>query len=357
MCTGEVAAVQTPQLGRRSHVRLGLTVVALVCLIALVTTQRSLIGSSLATLAHLDWAWLPLALALECASIAAFSIMQRRLFRAGEKSLKLRSVMATTMAGNAISASVPLAGPQLGTAYAYRRFTRFGIDSALAGWTLVVSGVASSLAAAVIFVVGSVLLGNDVVAATGAVGGVVGVAVLVVATVALRRPRLQRAVEGWLVWMLARAQRILRLRSGSPKEAVSGFVVRLRTLRLRRRDWGRVLGLALLNWLADAGVLVVSILAVGGGVPWDGLLFVYGVRMAAGGISITPGGLGVVEGALALALISVGLQHPTAVAAVLLYRFVSFWLVNGVGWIVYLLGQAGDRSRSLGFARRRIWAV
>jgi uncharacterized membrane protein YbhN (UPF0104 family) len=65
----------------------------------------------------------------------------------------------------------------------------------------------------------------------------------------------------------------------------------------------------------------------------------------------------VVEGALALALISVGLQHPTAVAAVLLYRFVSFWLVNGVGWAVYLLGQAGSRSRSLGFARRRIWAV
>jgi uncharacterized protein (TIRG00374 family) len=118
-----------------------------------------------------------------------------------------------------------------------------------------------------------------------------------------------------------------------------------------------VLGFGLANWLTDAGILVVSILAIGGTVPWRGLLLAYGVRIAAGGISITPGGLGVVEGALAVALMGVGMQRPSAVAAVLLYRFISFWLVTAVGWAVYLLGQRRGAPRSLALPRRRRLAL
>jgi hypothetical protein len=340
-----------------SYVRFGLTLLALGVLVVLVFTQRSVIASSLGTLAHVNLLWLPAALGLEWASIAAFARMQRRLFRAGDKSATQRSVMATTVAGNAISVSVPLAGPQLGTAFAFRRFRKLGIDAALAGWALVVSGVVASLAAVIVIVAGAVLSGNSAVSTTGLIGGVIGVGILAVATIALRRPPLHRAVERWLVWILERAQRVLHLRRHSPHAAITGFVARVRTLRLRRTDWAKVLGLALANWLTDAGVLVVSILAVSGTVPWRGVLLAYGVRIAAGSVSITPGGLGVVEGALAVALVGVGMQRPSAVAAVLLYRFVSFWLVTGVGWTVYLLSQRSGSKRSIGLVRRRRWAV
>jgi uncharacterized protein (TIRG00374 family) len=339
-------------------VRLGVTLLALVALIVLIVTQRSMITSSLGALDHMNWAWLPLALALAWVSIAASARMQRRLFRAGGRSATQRSVMATAVAGNAISVSVPLAGPQLGTAFAYRRFRKLGIDSALAGWALIVSGVVSSLAAGLIVVGGSLLSGNDEVATTGATGGVIGVGVFVIATVALRHPRFRAAVERRLVWIVSHIQRLLHLRRRSPQEAISTFVARLRTLRLGRTDWSRVLGFGLANWLTDAGVLVVSILAVGGAVPWRGLLLAYGVRIAAGSISITPGGLGVVEGALAVALVGVGMQRPSALAAVLLYRFISFWLVTGVGWIVYYrLGQRSRAPRSLALIRRRRLAL
>jgi uncharacterized protein (TIRG00374 family) len=338
-------------------VRVGLTLLALGALIVLVVTQRSVIASSMGTLGHMSLVWLPAALALEWASIAAFARMQRWLFRAGHKSATQRSVMATTVAGNAISVSVPLAGPQLGTAFAFRRFRRMGIDAALAGWALVVSGVVASLAAGLLIIAGAVLSGNDAAETTGATGGILGVGILAVATVALQRPALQRAVERWLVWTLERAQRVLHLRHRSPREAITEFITRLRTLRLRRTDWARVLGLALANWLTDAGVLVVSILAVGGTVPWRGVLLAYGVRIAAGTISITPGGLGVVEGALAVALMGVGMQRPSAVAAVLLYRFISFWMVTGVGWTVYLVSQRSGSKRLFALGRRRSWAV
>ena len=93
-------------------------------------------------------------------------------------------------------------------------------------------------------------------------------------------------------------------------------------------------GLALANWLADAAVLAVSIHAAGAAVPWHDLLLVYGTGIAAQSLNITPGGLGVTEGTLSLALVATGLSASHALAAVLLYRLASFWLVALAGWLV-----------------------
>jgi hypothetical protein len=97
-----------------------------------------------------------------------------------------------------------------------------------------------------------------------------------------------------------------------------------------------VTSLALANWLTDAAVLAVSIRATGAAVPWHDLLLVYGSGIAAQSLNITPGGLGVAEGTLSLALIATGLSAGQALAAVLLYRLASFWLVALAGWLVLL---------------------
>jgi uncharacterized protein (TIRG00374 family) len=318
-----------------------LKLLTLVGLVALVLTQRTLIGSSLRVLAHLNWVWLPLALELESASIAMFARMQRRLLRAGNAKIGLWPMLATTYAGNAISVSVPLAGTQIGLAYAFRRFRRLGVDSTLAGWALVVSGVVSSLASAVILAVGAILSGNDVVAVTGVLGGVLGITVVAVASLAIRHRRAEKILQRPVVWLLHLVQRVIHWPVGSAREAIESALGRLRRLHLRRSDWAKVLGLAFGNWLADVAVLAVSLLAVGAHVPWHGLLFAYGVGAAVGSLGLTPGGLGVVEGALSVALMGVGVHHGAALAGVLLYRFISLWMVGGVGWLVYLLGHGG----------------
>ena len=65
-----------------------------------------------------------------------------------------------------------------------------------------------------------------------------------------------------------------------------------------------------------------------------------------GHAGVVPGGLGVVEGALALTLMGAGLRHPVALAAVLIYRAISFWVVISVGWLIYFLGpRTGHRGR------------
>jgi hypothetical protein len=43
----------------------------------------------------------------------------------------------------------------------------------------------------------------------------------------------------------------------------------------------------------------------------------------------------VVEGSITIALVAFGSAQTTTVEAVLLYRFISFWLVLAVGWALF----------------------
>jgi uncharacterized membrane protein YbhN (UPF0104 family) len=104
-------------------------VAALAALAAAGTAERAAVAASFAVLGHLHWLWIPAAVLLESASMAAFAIMLRRLLAAGGASVAVRPMLATAYAANAVSVSVPLAGPALATAFTFRRFTRQGADA------------------------------------------------------------------------------------------------------------------------------------------------------------------------------------------------------------------------------------
>lgn len=333
------AAQNRPSAWRR--LRLGFKIGVPLGVVALVFAEHRLVGSSLRVLGHLDWVWLVVAVELESASIAMLARLQRRLLRAGNARVGLWKLLGTTYAANAISVSVPLAGAQFSVAYVFRRFKRLGVDPTLAGWALLVSGLISSLASATILAIGAVVSGNDVAALTGAVFGFVSACVIVAGSLAIRHPRFEKVLERPVVRILQGLHRVTHRPSGSAHGQFRNAVDCLRALHLRRPDWAMVVGLAFGNWLADAGVLAASLFAVGAGVPWHGLLFAYGAGATVGSLRLTPGGLGVVEGTLTVALMGVGVHHGSALPAVLLYRIVSFWMVSSVGWLVYLVGRRG----------------
>ena len=286
--------------------------------------------------------------------MASFAHLQCRLLRAGTARVELRAVLATVYAGNALSSSVPFAGSQMSVVFVFRRFKRLGVEATVAGWTLVVAGLISSLASALLLVVGAVLTGNDIVAATGAAAGIVGVAILVVATAAVRRPAVLTALQRPAGWTLRHAWGVLGRPERDPDAAIASLAARLGSLRLPASGWATVVMAALVNWLADMGVLAASIVAVGAAVPWRGLLFAYGVGTAAGSVGVIPGGLGVVEAALALSLMGAGVRHPLALAAVLMYRLISFWMIIAVGWLTYLFGARARWGDTLGTAKHRV---
>jgi uncharacterized membrane protein YbhN (UPF0104 family) len=332
----------SPRRGSKRAARAGATALAVAVLAAVGITERATLAASLTVLGHLHWIWIPVAVVLESASMAAFAIMLRRLLAAGGAKVGVRPMLATALAANALSVSVPLAGPELATAFTFRRFTRQGADAPLAGWSLLAGGVVSSAAAAVVLVGGGLASGKILVTAVAVPGGLLAIAALAVVAAAGRRPRLVGALERPAAWTLRRGSRLLRRPAADPRQTIRVWAERLVSLRLSPSGWMTVTGLALANWLTDAAVLAASIYAAGAAVPWHLLLLVYGSGIAAQSLNLTPGGLGVAEGTLGVALVATGLRAGQALAAVLLYRLASFWLAAFAGWLVLLwLRRAG----------------
>jgi putative heme transporter len=280
--------------------------------------------------------------------MSAFGRMQQRFLEAGGVRIPTSTMLATVYSANALSVSVPVAGPGLGASFTFQRFKREGVDAPLAGWSLMVGGVVSTVAGVLVLMGGALLSGNELLAFAGVLVGILGAAVVVLLHAAARHPRLRRALESAAAWVLARARRVLRRSADDPAEAIRACADRLVSLRPKPSVWVRVSGLALANWLTDAGVLATSIYAVGAPVPWQALLLVYGSGAVVGSLGVTPGGLGLVEGTLCVGLVGAGLHVGQALASVLLYRLISFWMVAAGGWIVLWCLRHRDRNVGAG---------
>jgi uncharacterized protein (TIRG00374 family) len=90
---------------------------------------------------------------------------------------------------------------------------------------------------------------------------------------------------------------------------------------------------------------------VGAPVPWRALLLAYAAGQLATNLPITPGGLGVVEGSLTIALVAYGGSETSTVAAVLLYRLISFWALLPAGYVGWGLVTLDVRRREGGSDR------
>lgn len=118
--TGRAGTAQAPRIAaeapgrsaRRCLPRIAAAVGAGAALAAAGVAERPVVAASFTLLGHVRWLWVLAAIVLESASMAAFAIMQRRLLAAGGASVGIRPMLATTYAANAVSVSVPLAGPE-----------------------------------------------------------------------------------------------------------------------------------------------------------------------------------------------------------------------------------------------------
>lgn len=121
-------------------------------------------------------------------------------------------------------------------------------------------------------------------------------------------------------------------------------------LVLRRRRIG-VTVLPILGEVAlDATSLALFLVAVGHPPPLGPFLIASGVATVVGTLPLTPSGLGLVEGALIGLFIGFGTPPAAAVAAVLGYRLVDFWLPLPVGAASYATVVLARRRRRPGGA-------
>jgi len=110
----------------------------------------------------------------------------------------------------------------------------------------------------------------------------------------------------------------------------------LRTIRLTPGAGIAAFALMMLCWLTDIAVLALAFVALHTTPPWTGLLLAYCAGQIAACMPVTPGGIGVMEGSITLALVAFGGSQTITLAAVMLYRLIAYWgciPAGGLAWL------------------------
>ncbi|MFN8051227.1 MAG: lysylphosphatidylglycerol synthase transmembrane domain-containing protein [Acidimicrobiales bacterium] len=206
-----------------------------------------------------------------------------------------------------------------GVALKGRFLQRRGTDPAVAVAAIGLNTVAAFLVHltilfAFVFWAGSSDLGKISLPSGGTIGIVAGaVAVVIAITAAL--PVGRRYLAGTVLPAVRRS--------------AQGIVdVARRPVRL-----GGLLGGSAIITLSYAGSLVASVAAFHGDLPVSAVAIVYLIGAVVQSVAPTPGGLGAAEAAYIGGLTAIGLPSERAVAAVLLFRLLTFWLPVVPGWV------------------------
>lgn len=276
---------------------------------------------------------LTVAVGLEALSVACFAAVPRWLLREGGVRWSLRRMAALVVAANAVAGALP-GGAALASAWTFRQLNRRRVEPALAAAVLVSAGALAALGLGILMVVGMFTVG-----ATGAAAvlrpaaGLLALALLFgLALFSLSRfAGFRAALRRWWDRVGQRSARVRRA-----QQALVQVVEQIRSLRPGFRTWLRPAMLALLNWTLDAACLAACLWALGVGVPWHGLLLAYGLTQIPGSLRLTPGSLGVIEASLSVLLVLYGLAPGSAIGATLLYRAISYWALQPIGWACWI---------------------
>jgi uncharacterized membrane protein YbhN (UPF0104 family) len=250
--------------------------------------------------------------------------------------------MVMTQATTAVANTVP-AGSAIGIGMTYGMLGSWGYSRSRTTTAVLVSGVWNSfiklglpvLALALVALQGNAGGGR----VTAALAGIAGlVAAVVVFALMLRSEEVARRF-GLLAGRVA--SRLLRLVGRPP---VAGWELatvkfRGRTIDLVEHRWLAITATSLVSHLSLYLVLLAALRNVGvsnAQVGWAEVLAVFAFARLATAIPFTPGGAGLVEAVLIGGLVAAGGAKPQVVAAVLLYRALTWLLPIPVGIGCYL---------------------
>jgi hypothetical protein len=293
----------------------------------------------------LNWWWVPPALVAEVASFVCWAGMQFTLLRSGGLRAPRWPLLRTTFAAQALTNSLP-GGSAVSAVYSFRWFRRFGADTTLAAWAMVGTVIASVVSLSLVAIAGLALAteeGSSLDLIPVLIGSLT-LTLLIGALFVYERP-----LAVLLSWSIRTSRALVGRPRGDVEAQVQRIVRWVTTVRLGWREVVTIVLWGVGNWIFDCACFAMMFLAVGAGIPWKGLLLAYGAGQLAATLPITPGGLGAVEGSITIALVAFGGARSTTVDAVLMYRFISFWLILVVGWA--MCGQLALQVRRGRWAR------
>ena len=180
---------------------------------------------------------------------------------------------------------------------------------------------------------------------------VAGLAMLIVGVIlfwlVLRSERSARAVARWSDRVIGALRRMSRKPPAARvEEGVLSF--RHQIIGLVRARWPHLTVSALISHITLYLVLLVSLRHVGvsdAAVSWVQVLAAFAFVRLISALPVTPGGLGVVELGLTAALVAAGGNEAKVVAAVLVFRALTYVLPIPLGGLGYLAWRRGRKQR------------
>lgn len=317
-----------------------IVVVLYLLLPRLVDTRKTL-----TLLTHASYVLLACAVMLECLALLSYGNLTRYILKVLDIRLRLRDVLAITLSSLAVS-HVLSAGGVGGWVVTYNALRKRGTPHGLIFVAIAAQQFFNYIVLWVFFALALVWL---VVARGQSIAGYLVAIVLIGLILWLtgygvylynHRSRMRRRVT-----QLARlANRVMR-REVVHERHIDGWLDNLfagmRRMTSHHGSFRRTTLLACGFWTFDMLCLFATFWAFDYHVGFGYLAVGYVVAYAIGTLAPTPGGLGAVEGILIALYVSFGVPSATAVAVVLVYRLINFWLPIPPGFIAYLVVKPG----------------
>ena len=309
----------------------------------LVNTQQTLEYISRAS-----YVLLVLAVLLEIAALLGYANLFRYVLRVLDIRMRLPEVLAITLSGLAVS-HILSAGGVGGWVVTYNALMKHRVPHGIIFVAIAAQQFFNYVVLWFFFAVALVYLivvrGGDSV--IGYLVGVVLIGLILWLTIygvyLYNHPtRLRRRVAqlGRLV------NRVMR-REVVQERHVDGWIdnllVGMRRMTGHRGAFRTTLVLACAFWFFDALCLWCTFAAFGTTIGLGHLLVAYVVAYSIGTLAPTPGGLGAVEGIMIALFVSFGVPSAVAVAVVLVYRIINFWLPIPPGFLAYAIVRPGRR--------------
>ena len=275
--------------------------------------------------------------------------------------LTLRQAAISSTTSTAVANTVP-GGAAFGVVTTSAMYSSWGVPGPAIARAVVVTGVWNTFVKLGMPVLALAILAVTDEAGAGLVtAAFAGVAVLAVAVVVFALMLRSDALAGRVGHVLTTvANRGLRVVRRGPVADWGAAAVRFRrdTIGLLRHKWVPLTVTTLVSHVSLYVVLLVALRDVGVSeheVSWAEVLGAFAFVRLLTALPITPGGVGVVELGLTAALVVAGGDQAQVVAAVLVFRGLTYLLPVPFGALTYLLWRREGhpaRGRSPGPARR-----
>jgi putative heme transporter len=245
-------------------------------------------------------------------------------------------------ASTAVANSLP-GGGALGIAVNYGMYLQYGFSRDAIALSLLVAGIWNNFVKLGMPVLALALLalqgGATGATMTAALAGLATLAAAIVLfALVLHSERMARRVGGGMTRVVTFVRRVFRSRKTTADLAESAVALRREAIDLLRKRWWWLTAITLISHISLFLVLLISLRHVGvseSEVGWIEVLAAFAFIRLVSALPITPGGLGVVELGYTAALVAAGGAEPKVVAAVLVFRALTYLLPIPWGLLTY----------------------